>query len=347
MAYTINFTKPTLYGKTALTIADSTSNSAGTSLVLLGKGSTPFGDTLWSNMVHMLENFCSDSEPSNKTMGQLWYDSTNKSLKVCEIDSTGSGLKWTGIGGTATAPTSYFSLETNGVTIIPNTDLVLGASLKVNANLSVTGDSTVGKVTASKAIISSVKNTDNTYTNLITSDDVKFKPYFITKEYADEHYLKGTNYQNTNEFDASSSFDIMKMPGLVVFSGMIKEHNASVICAAGSNFIDLTGDTFTEGTIFNVTMFQGSSSASNLPTIKLPSSLNFNGQKITVVINYDGANGRNKVLHAKDMSTGGAGTEIRWVGGTGPTTSAAGVDVLEFRSIADKWYGVVLGLGFA
>lgn len=346
MAYTINFTKPTLLGKAAFTIADSTTNSSSTSLVLLGKGSSPFGDKLWENMVHMLENFCSDSEPLNKTLGQLWYDSTNKKLKLCELDAPGTGKTWTEIGGASTTPTTYFTPDAQGLSLY-NYDLNVAASAKIAANLTVVGDTTVGKVTALKAVLATAKNPDNTYMNMITGDDPQFKPYLVTKEYADEHYLKGTNYQNANEFDASSSFDAIKMPGTVIFTGMIKEHNVTVTCASGSNFIDLTGDTFTEGTIFNVTGFQGSSTAGSLPTIKLPSSLNFNGQKITVLINYDGANGRNKVLHAKDMSTGGSGTEIRWVGGTGPTTSPTdGVDIIEFKSIADKWYGVVIGLGF-
>jgi hypothetical protein len=346
MPYTINFSKPTLFGKTAITIADSTTNSTGTSLVLLGKGSSPFGDTLWANMVHMLENFCSDTAPSNRTLGQLWYDSTAKKLKLCELDVPGSGTIWTEIGGTPTTPTSYFTPDSNGLSLL-NYDLNVATSAKINANLTVVGDTTVGKVTASKAVLSSAKNADNTYMNMITSDDPQFKPYFVTKEYADEHYLKGTNYQNANEFDTSASFDVIKLPGSVIFSGMIKEHTVTVACPAGSNFIDLSGDTFTEGTIFNVTGFQGSSTAGSLPTIKLPSGIDYNGQTITVAISYDGANGRNKVLHAKDMSTGGSGTEARWVGGIGPTTSATGTDLITFRSIADKWYGEVIGLGFA
>ena len=344
MTYTINFSKPTVYGKTAFTIADSTTNSTNTSLVLLGKGTTPFGETLWTNMVHLLENFCSDAEPAHKTAGQLWYDSASKAMKVCELDSSGASYIWTSLGGSVNAPTSYFTPGANGLDL-PNYDLNLAQSLVVNANFKVVGDSTVGKLTSSKAIISSAKNPDNTYMNMITSDDPKFKPYFVTKEYADEHYLKGTNYQNDNEFDASATFDKIKLPGEVIFTGMIQETSVTVSCAAGSNFIDLTGDTFTEGTVFTVVGFQGN--ASSPPTIKLPSGIDYTGQKVTVVINYDGANGRGKVLQAKDMGSGGAGTEIRWVGGVGPTTSPIdGVDIIELRCIADKWYGVVIGLGF-
>lgn len=349
MTYTIKFTKSSGYLKSDISVPDATTNSTDTSLELMGKGVSPFGEKLWTNMVHMLEHFCSDAEPAHKTTGQVWYDSTNKKLKVCEEDSNGTGHVWTELGGSGTTPsTSYFTTGTNGLELATY-DLSLAHSLAVNGSLTISGDSTVQKLTAKKAIISDIKNPDDTYMNMITSDDVMFKPYFITKEYADEHYLKGTNLQNAHEFDVSYTFDSIKLPGSVLFTGNITEQSVSIVCAANSNFIDVSGDIYKEGTVFNVTGFQGS--ATLLPTIKLPSALDYNGQRITVAIHHDTTttNGRNKVLHAVDMSTGGSGQEIAWVGGTGPTTSTAAmgdVDIVEFRSIGNKWYGVVIGIGF-
>jgi hypothetical protein len=84
--YTINFTDST---KPSITIQDYGRNGprekeSSTSLTLLGKGSEDYGDELWTNLVHLLENFCSggDIGPSNPTEGQLWFNTKDNTLKV-------------------------------------------------------------------------------------------------------------------------------------------------------------------------------------------------------------------------------------------------------------------------
>jgi hypothetical protein len=56
-------------------------NDKATSLKLYGYGYKGYGEGLLENIVHLLENFCSDiTAPLNPTIGQLWYRQGKKEL---------------------------------------------------------------------------------------------------------------------------------------------------------------------------------------------------------------------------------------------------------------------------
>ena len=79
MAYIITKTD----GSTLLTIDSSTQkNTQNTSLTIFGKGTLDYGQDYWNNQIKMLENFAYGSEPLHSIMGQLWYDTSVKKLKV-------------------------------------------------------------------------------------------------------------------------------------------------------------------------------------------------------------------------------------------------------------------------
>jgi stress response protein SCP2 len=59
--------------------ADTIDNS--TSLSFFSKG-YDYGVAVNTNMLRLMEHFCSFSKPKNPVMGQLWFDSINKSLSV-------------------------------------------------------------------------------------------------------------------------------------------------------------------------------------------------------------------------------------------------------------------------
>jgi hypothetical protein len=80
MAYTMNWTDATL--KDAFSISPNVQDTTSTSLNLVGKGFRNWGESVLENMLHMLENFASSTPPSHPTVGQIWYDSTNKLVKV-------------------------------------------------------------------------------------------------------------------------------------------------------------------------------------------------------------------------------------------------------------------------
>ena len=93
MAYTVDYTDGT---KTAITVNDGTINTD-TSLGLVGKNYYGYGEVIAENFLHLLENFASDTAPTNakRREGQLWFDTSasNKELKYFD------GVDWRSIGG--------------------------------------------------------------------------------------------------------------------------------------------------------------------------------------------------------------------------------------------------------
>ena len=78
MPYTVDYSQSS---KTAIIVNDGTIDTS-TSLGLIGKNYTRFGETLNENLLHLLENFANTSAPSNPSEGQLWYDTSNSLLKL-------------------------------------------------------------------------------------------------------------------------------------------------------------------------------------------------------------------------------------------------------------------------
>ena len=87
MAYTINRTD----GSVVASITDGTIDNS-TSLTLFGKSYSGFGEALNENLVKLLENQASTSQPSAPQTGELWFDTTSKSIKVYD----GTSFKPTG-----------------------------------------------------------------------------------------------------------------------------------------------------------------------------------------------------------------------------------------------------------
>ena len=78
----MSYTVTTTAGATLTRITDGTINNTVTSLTLIGKNYAGYGLFLNENYVKLLENFANTSEPSYSLDGQLWYDSTNKIIKL-------------------------------------------------------------------------------------------------------------------------------------------------------------------------------------------------------------------------------------------------------------------------
>lgn len=90
MAYTIQFTDSS--NKDPIVVEDGTINTE-TSLSLPGKNSTGYGQVIAEDLLHLLENFSSPTEPSRPVEGQLWYNNDTNQLLV--YDST----SWIPAGG--------------------------------------------------------------------------------------------------------------------------------------------------------------------------------------------------------------------------------------------------------
>jgi hypothetical protein len=88
MPYIINKTN----GAKVATVQDGTIDPASLDLTLVGKNYTGYGEIFNENFVKLLENFSSTVAPAKKITGQIWFDATNKKLKVYD-----SG-KWKSVG---------------------------------------------------------------------------------------------------------------------------------------------------------------------------------------------------------------------------------------------------------
>jgi len=90
MAYTIQFTDSS--NKDPIVVEDQTINTE-TTIGFPGKNSTGYGQVIAEDLLHLLENFASPTEPSRPVEGQLWYNNDTNQLLI--YDST----NWVPAGG--------------------------------------------------------------------------------------------------------------------------------------------------------------------------------------------------------------------------------------------------------
>lgn len=132
--YTIEFTDPTLPGKSSFSINPGDYDGPGqltalppqpskshTSLTLFGQGALRYGQLIGDDFVHLLENFASDGlEPVNPTVGQLWFDSSQNTMKVYNINE-----EWVvSIGGT-----EFFEFPIQSSTMTPVNNFLVSGNL--------------------------------------------------------------------------------------------------------------------------------------------------------------------------------------------------------------------------
>lgn len=86
MAYTITNSRGIELG----TILDGTKDDTTTSLTLIGRNYSNYGQFMVDNFVKLTENFARDISPSNPLAGQIWWDTSTSRLKVY----TGSEFNW-------------------------------------------------------------------------------------------------------------------------------------------------------------------------------------------------------------------------------------------------------------
>ena len=115
MPYDINKTDGTIIA----TVADAVLDTTTTSITLVGKNYTDYGDPQNENFVHMLEHFADTTAPTNPMVGQLWYDTGNSVLKICSNDSPET---WTSIKGITTSASAPGSPSVGDLWFDTNTD---------------------------------------------------------------------------------------------------------------------------------------------------------------------------------------------------------------------------------
>jgi hypothetical protein len=108
MAYTIKNTD----GTTLLLLGNGKIDSNSTSLTLVGKNFSSYGEIWNNNLIKLLGNFSKVNPPTNPLKGQLWYDSLNQRLNVYDDG-------WEAVGGVQISSTEPSTLSTGDLWWIP------------------------------------------------------------------------------------------------------------------------------------------------------------------------------------------------------------------------------------
>lgn len=98
MTYNISLSN----GSQTVTVVDGTINTEFSSLALIGKSYSGYGELMNQNFVSLLENFANNVSPENPLVGQLWYDTSVRLLKV--YTSSGTWKEFSAITTSPTAP---------------------------------------------------------------------------------------------------------------------------------------------------------------------------------------------------------------------------------------------------
>ena len=87
MAYKLNKTDGTLL----VDLIDGTIDINSTSLTLVGRNYTGYGEAFNENFIKILENFSNSNSPLNPIAGQTWWDTSEARLKICTKNTTYNG----------------------------------------------------------------------------------------------------------------------------------------------------------------------------------------------------------------------------------------------------------------
>ena len=177
MPYTVNNTR----GSIVSTVNDGTTASIG-GITLIGKNFTGYGETIAEDFIKLLENNANTSAPSDPQEGQLWWDTTNQSLKARLSGSTGWHPLTVHVGATYPHATTTGSLWYNTSTKQLNVNVDGATGYKQFASASDKSYTQVVELTATHVDDASANN--NGY---VVSDKIQviaekyFKgPVFIT-----------------------------------------------------------------------------------------------------------------------------------------------------------------------
>jgi hypothetical protein len=100
MAYQVN----RYNGSFLVSVADGTIDNS-TNIRFVGKNYAGYGQVQNENFLHLMEHFAGASQPSKPVSGQLWYDSTDRKIKVYD------GTRFRMVGGSTASATAPLGLS--------------------------------------------------------------------------------------------------------------------------------------------------------------------------------------------------------------------------------------------
>ena len=122
-----------------------------TSLMFYSKG-YDYGTALNTNMLRLMEHFCSFSKPANPVMGQIWFDNLNKVLSVY------NGVQWDAVATDTMIPKdlqwsgSFTQINTgtestiSGSVVVNSTTCLFKTKLTNNSNQALSPYNIVGNI---------------------------------------------------------------------------------------------------------------------------------------------------------------------------------------------------------
>lgn len=234
MGYEINKTN----GETLTIVEDGLVDTAVSSITLIGRNVVNYGEIQNENMFHMLENFAYDSEPPNKVVGQLWFDtsSVKNQLKVF------NGTEWQVL-----SYISYASTSTNatlqGNLWFDSVNKQLYVSRGVGQGFDLIGPEASGGFGTTKLASSTIPDTDNVsrpiiqiivdgeVLGIISKDDFSINPVYAISGFP--YVYRGVTFKNG---DTSS----LKLFGLAEYS----TNSAKLISENGSEYLSASTSSF-------------------------------------------------------------------------------------------------------
>lgn len=192
MAYTIYKSDGSIF----VTLDDGQLDTSNTSLTLVGKRVTNYGQYENTNLVRLLENFANNTEPPNPIAGQTWFDKTNDILRL----KVYNGTTWKSLPN-FTLSTSTPTLNTGDLWWDSSNEILY---IKTTATTAIIGGPNVNATSASKLNVA--RNINNVPFDG-TSD--------ITISSTASNYLIFGDYINGNDFNGSTTTTISVDVGTV------------------------------------------------------------------------------------------------------------------------------------
>lgn len=243
MPYTIDYSQSS---KTAIVVNDGTIDTS-TSIGLIGKNYTRFGETLNENMLHLLENFANSSAPTNPTEGQLWYDTANSQLKIYD-----NGVWSTILSGAGTTKIEFRNRKDTGGSYHKTIEMIVDGNI-----VTITTDDTTAwtphndeKLEDGVTALSTQFPSIQSGVVMNNTTQYKFRGLATSAEYADlaERYEADAEYeagtvvrlggdkeitQTTEEADANVFGIISSAPGFEMNAGAGTDATHPFVALAG------------------------------------------------------------------------------------------------------------------
>ena len=158
MAYTILKSD----GTVLTTIADGTINTTSTSVGLPGRNFAGYGQSIDTNFVHIIENFKNTTPPTNPLAGQIWYDSSASTLKVCPTDGESNAAAWLSLTSTSSGGnTTFGAVNITGNATANNFTATneVGANAFTAGYLTISANASIANLTATTATVTGALTT--------------------------------------------------------------------------------------------------------------------------------------------------------------------------------------------